>query len=67
MRTMLDPVVISNWHTHPRGQILYVLSGVGHTQREGGQSEEIRTRDCVWFAPNERHWHGASATAYFHI
>jgi quercetin dioxygenase-like cupin family protein len=65
MRTVLDPGVISNWHTHPLGQILYVLSGVGRTQREGGPIEEIRAGDCVWFASNERHWHGASVNSPF--
>lgn len=50
------------WHTHPLGQTLVVLSGLGRTQREGGLVEEIRPGDVVWFAPNERHWHGAGPT-----
>lgn len=30
--------------------------------------EEIRPGDVVWFAPGEKHWHGAgSATAMTHI
>ena len=30
--------------------------------------EEIRAGDTVWFAPGERHWHGASpTTAMTHI
>jgi hypothetical protein len=32
-------------------------------QREGGQIEEIHPGDVVWFAPGEKHWHGAAATA----
>jgi len=24
--------------------------------------EEIRPGDVVWFAPNEKHWHGAAPT-----
>lgn len=56
------------WHTHPLGQTLIVTSGVGWCQREGGPVEEIRPGDTVWFAPDERHWHGASATtAMTHI
>ncbi|MDB5543102.1 MAG: hypothetical protein JWO64_251, partial [Hyphomicrobiales bacterium] len=31
-------------------------------QREGGPVEEIRPGVVVWFAPGERHWHGATAT-----
>ena len=50
------------WHTHPLGQTLIVTSGLGWAQREGGSVEEIRPGDVVWFAPNEKHWHGATAT-----
>jgi quercetin dioxygenase-like cupin family protein len=48
------------WHTHPLGQTLIVLSGIGLVQREGGRIEEIKPGDIVWFEPNEKHWHGAS-------
>jgi quercetin dioxygenase-like cupin family protein len=65
MRAMLDPGVVTHWHSHPRGQILYALSGVGHVQRDGGEIEEVRAGDCVWFAPGERHWHGATPDSTF--
>jgi quercetin dioxygenase-like cupin family protein len=56
------------WHTHPLGQTLIVTSGLGRVQRWGGEIEEIRPGDVVWFAPNEKHWHGAApATAMTHI
>jgi quercetin dioxygenase-like cupin family protein len=56
------------WHTHPLGQTLIVTSGLGWAQREGGPVEEIRPDDVVWFAPNEKHWHGATPTkAMTHI
>ena len=56
------------WHTHPRGQTLIVTSGLGWTQREHGPIEETRPGDVVWFAPNEKHWHGAMLTkAMTHI
>ncbi|MFO1116215.1 MAG: cupin domain-containing protein [Beijerinckiaceae bacterium] len=48
------------WHTHPLGQTLFVLSGVGRVQLEGGPVREIRPGDTVWIAPDERHWHGAA-------
>lgn len=48
------------WHTHPLGQTLIVTSGLGRAQRENGPVEEIRPGDVVWFAPGERHWHGAA-------
>ncbi len=47
------------WHVHPRGQVLYVLSGLGFVQRRGGPKELIRPGDRVVFAPGEEHWHGA--------
>ena len=56
------------WHTHPLGQTLIVTAGSGLAQREGGPVEQIRPGDVVWFAPGEKHWHGAAAaTAMTHI
>lgn len=63
-----EPGARTAWHTHPLGQTLIVVSGVGWVQREGGPVEEIRAGDIVWFAPDEKHWHGASPTvAMSHI
>jgi quercetin dioxygenase-like cupin family protein len=56
------------WHTHPLGQTLIVTAGSGLAQREGGPVEQIRPGDVVWFAPGEKHWHGAAlTTAMTHI
>src|SRR5690348_698628 len=57
-----EPGARTAWHTHPLGQALIVLFGRGLVQRDGGPIEEIRPGDVVWFAPNEKHWHGAAAT-----
>jgi quercetin dioxygenase-like cupin family protein len=54
------PGARTNWHTHPFGQVLYVLEGVGRTQSEGGPVQEIRAGDTVRFGPGENHWHGAA-------
>ena len=48
------------WHTHPRGQTIYVTEGVGLAQRRGGPIEVIRPGDRVFFEPGEDHWHGAA-------
>ena len=48
------------WHTHPRGQTIWVTEGVGLCQREGGPIEVIRPGDRVFFEPGENHWHGAA-------
>ena len=55
-----EPGARTAWHTHPLGQTLLVTFGCGWTQHEGGPIEVIRPGDVVWFAPGERHWHGAS-------
>ena len=57
-----EPGARTAWHTHPLGQTLFVIAGLGCAQREGGPIEEIRPGDIVWFAPGEKHWHGATAT-----
>jgi quercetin dioxygenase-like cupin family protein len=63
-----EPGARTAWHTHPLGQTLLVTSGLGWVQREGEPIEEIRPGDVVWFAPGEKHWHGATATtAMSHI
>jgi len=63
-----EPGARTAWHTHPLGQTLVVTSGFGRAQRWGGPIEEIRPGDLVWFPPEEKHWHGASAsTAMTHI
>lgn len=63
-----EPGARTAWHTHPLGQTLIVTAGVGRAQRWGGTIEEIRPGDVVWFAPGEKHWHGAAPdTAMTHI
>jgi quercetin dioxygenase-like cupin family protein len=63
-----EPGARTAWHAHPLGQILIVTAGCGRAQRWGGPIEEIRPGDVVWFAPGEKHWHGAApATAMTHI
>jgi quercetin dioxygenase-like cupin family protein len=63
-----EPRARTAWHTHPLGQTLIVTAGAGRVQRWGGPVEEIHPGDLVWFAPGEKHWHGASSTtAMTHI
>jgi quercetin dioxygenase-like cupin family protein len=65
IRAMLDPGTVTRWHAHPRGQLLYVLSGRGLVQASNGTVVSIGAGDSVWFAPGERHWHGASPDSPF--
>jgi quercetin dioxygenase-like cupin family protein len=52
------------WHTHPRGQTIFVTEGAGLCQREGGPVEEIHPGDRVFFEAGENHWHGATPTRF---
>jgi quercetin dioxygenase-like cupin family protein len=54
-----EPGARTNWHTHPAGQTLYILYGVGRVQNWSGKGREVRAGDVVWFPPGEKHWHGA--------
>jgi quercetin dioxygenase-like cupin family protein len=63
-----EPGARTAWHIHPLGQTIIITFGIGWVQREGGPVEEVRPGDVVWFEPDEKHWHGASATnAMSHI
>jgi quercetin dioxygenase-like cupin family protein len=60
VRVTFEPGARTAWHTHPHGQTLHILSGVGRVQKAGEAVTEVYPGDTVWFEPGERHWHGAS-------
>jgi quercetin dioxygenase-like cupin family protein len=67
-RVTFEPGARTAWHTHPLGQTLHVLTGVGRVQSEGGAPRTIRAGDTVWIPPGEKHWHGADpAIAMVHL
>lgn len=49
------------WHRHDGEQVLYVLTGRGWVQQDGGEALVIERGDVVYISPGERHWHGAQA------
>lgn len=57
-----EPRARTNWHTHPLGQTLHVVSGSGRVQLDGQPIQIINAGDTVWIEPGERHWHGAGPT-----
>lgn len=63
-KVFFEPGARTNWHTHPEGQILFVLTGKGRVGTEGGEVLEVGAGDTVYFAPEEKHWHGAAPDAY---
>ena len=63
-----EPGARTNWHTHPRGQVLLVLEGNGYYQEKDKPAQQIAKGDVVNIPENLEHWHGASAnTSMVHI
>ncbi|MEZ5676745.1 MAG: hypothetical protein R3D81_16450 [Thalassovita sp.] len=58
-----EPGARTAWHTHPLGQTVMVTAGLGAARAAKGN----RPGDIVWFAPGERHWHGARKHRNDHI
>jgi quercetin dioxygenase-like cupin family protein len=59
-RVTFAPEARTAWHTHPVGQALHVLSGVGLVQCKGEAIQQIQSGDSVWIEADELHWHGAA-------
>ena len=57
-----EPGARTNWHTHPRGQVLIVIEGNGLYQEKGKAARPIKKGDVVNIPENIEHWHGATAT-----
>lgn len=60
LRVSFEPGARTAWHTHPLGQTLHVVAGVGRVQAWEEPVREIRPGDTVWIPPGEKHWHGAA-------
>ena len=61
LKVSFEPAARTAWHTHPLGQTLYVVSGVGLIGLRNTAPELIKSGDTIWIPPGEEHWHGASA------
>ncbi|MDA5556625.1 (R)-mandelonitrile lyase [Shimia sp. MMG029] len=59
-RVTFEPGARTAWHTHPVGQTLHVLSGVGLIALRGEAPRTIRPGDTIWIEPGVEHWHGAT-------
>ena len=58
----------TNWHTHPKGQVLLVIDGKGIYQEKGKPAKLIEKGDVINISENVAHWHGATAsTTMTHI
>ncbi len=61
---MFEPGARTDWHTHPAGQVLYVVAGAGRVQTDSGETAVVGPGDVVFSPPGERHWHGASPDSF---
>ena len=55
-----EPGARTAWHSHPLGQTLIVIEGVGWTQVEDDPIQEFGAGDILLCPRNRRHWHGAT-------
>lgn len=60
VRVSFSPSARTAWHTHPLGQTLHVVAGVGLIQVQGQAARTLRPGDTVSILPGEIHWHGAA-------
>ena len=56
-----EPGARTNWHTHPKGQVLIVTEGEGLYQEKGKSVQVIAKGSVVNIPENVEHWHGASS------
>ena len=60
IKVSFEPKARTAWHSHPLGQTLFVVSGMGLVGLRNESPKIIAVGDTVWFPPGEEHWHGAT-------
>ena len=60
VKVSFEPKARTAWHSHPLGQTLFVVSGVGLVGLRDASPKIIKTGDSIWIPPNQEHWHGAT-------
>jgi quercetin dioxygenase-like cupin family protein len=64
-RRRFDPGARSAWHSHDKGQLIYVEEGRARTQKKGQPIREFGVGDSEYTGPNVAHWHGAVPQTHF--
>lgn len=59
------PGARTHWHSHPAGQIILAIDGVGYYQEEGKPKVIVRKGEVMKCPKDMPHWHGASADSAF--
>ena len=65
VRRLFTPGARTAWHSHPVGQTLFCLSGVGCICFKGEKPQVLNPGDTVNIPPDTMHWHGASPDRLF--
>jgi quercetin dioxygenase-like cupin family protein len=60
IRVSFEPGSRTAWHSHPLGQTLHILFGVGLIATRKGKPKLLKAGDTAWIPPSEEHWHGAT-------
>ena len=60
LRVHYGPASVTNWHSHPGGQFLYILSEGATVGTEGDGAVHLEQGTLVIVPPGERHWHGST-------
>lgn len=60
-RVHFEQGAVTNWHSHPGGQLLYLVSGTGRVGSGQGEHAGITPGTLVQTPAGEDHWHGADS------
>lgn len=60
-----QPGARTKWHSHPAGQIILALEGVGYYQEKGSPKIIVNKGDVIKCPADIPHWHGASKNTKF--
>tara|TARA_X000001036_G_scaffold150705_1_gene143167 strand:- start:364 stop:765 length:402 start_codon:yes stop_codon:yes gene_type:complete len=60
LKVLFEPKARTAWHSHPLGQTLFVLTGVGLIGLRNEVPQIINAGDTIWIPPDQEHWHGAN-------
>lgn len=64
LKVRFTPGARTHWHSHPAGQVIHVVDGVGRVQDRGGPVRELRAGDSVNAPAGVWHWHGAGPETF---
>jgi quercetin dioxygenase-like cupin family protein len=59
LAVQFEPGARTDWHSHSKGQVLYIVNGAGLVQTDDGTTVEVSSGDVIYAPPGEVHWHGA--------